>query len=454
VEESALPAREAVPPRLGLTFLLIGLALPHATAAEGPTDHPAVPLRHPPLVTPAETAGTGLAPEVTVRVHLDTRGRVDSVRILKVRPASEYDALLETVVVETLSRWRYAPEIRDGKPVGTELEWTIQFQPLEERDEDEPTVSYSPGQQSQDERQDLWKKILGLSRKRRIEMLERIAGLAKKQLNPKTQKRFASPRFVVYTDSRQENLAQVVAGNLEATYGIVHDLLHPTIAPQAESYKVIAFMYSSKSSFEKLKRGVPAVEWAVGFYNPAGMIAFHQEMPTSESLVSTMLHEATHAFVDRHVSRRGNVLPRWLGEGFAEYIGNSAIRKGELIPGRTQKSQIYHTPAGMFMGRSEEAFSVDQVRTAMRKGKALTIEKIVSADPRTFYGSESQMYYTMSWLLVHYLRHGERSWEEKEFPTFFLYVAEGYPVRESFEAVYGRTPSSLEGSFRTYVKRF
>ena len=54
-------------------------------------------------------------------------------------------------------------------------------------------------------------------------------------------------------------------------------------------------------------------------------------MSTSEALLGTMMHEATHAFVDRHMTEPGRYLPRWLGEGFAEYVGYSEVRKGRLI---------------------------------------------------------------------------------------------------------------------------
>jgi hypothetical protein len=35
-----------------------------------------------------------------------------------------------------------------------------------------------------------------------------------------------------------------------------------------------------------------------------------------------------------------------------------------------------------------------------------------------------------------------------------LYVAEGYPVVQVLEAVYGSTPSELDPAFRDYVKKF
>ena len=79
---------------------------------------------------------------------------------------------------------------------------------------------------------------------------------------------------------------------------------------------------------------------------------------------------------------------------------------------------------------------------------------MVEATTDTFYGDKRRMFYSMSWLLVHYLRHGQPGWAESEFPTMMLYVAEGYPVSQVFGAVYGTTPTEMDPVYRDYVKQF
>ena len=66
----------------------------------------------------------------------------------------------------------------------------------------------------------------------------------------------------------------------------------------------------------------------------------------------------------------------------------------------------------------------------------------------------SEKSYAQAWALVHFLRHGDPAWAEREFPRFMLYVAEGYPVQQSLTEVYGFTPTTVEDRFRDYVKQF
>jgi hypothetical protein len=406
-------------------LVLFFVALQPALAGSG--NRAAVPIRAPQVETPIETAGSGLAPEVQ-------------------------DELFRQVTQETLSEWRYAPAIEEGRPIEAVLEWTIQFPSRDAPREGFHATHFedSPGQA----KEGFWDHVLRMKDEMRVKLLDESGTRAKRHLDAEHRRERGSRRFSVFTDHADPEIATKLAGNFEATYNVVEELLAPVVEPLPERYKVLAFVYKSRSAYMALSREVTNVDWAAGFYSPAGMVAIHLEMPTNEALLNVMLHEATHAYLDRHVARRGIRFPRWLGEGFADYVGNSTIKKGMLIPGRTTRSQIYQTSYGSLMGPSGPALTVDEVKKAVRRNEALSVPEMMNATLETFYGDKRRMYYSMSWLLVHYLRHGQPSWAESEFPTFMLYVAEGYPPAQVLEAVYGSTPSELNPAFREYVKNF
>ncbi len=437
-------------------LVLVAAVLCAGTAVAEEGDRVPVLLRKSVLLTPIETAGTGLAPEVKVRVKLDDRGRVVEVETLGVTPSSEYDQLFLERTREEISYWRYAPAIRGGQAAAATLEWTVQFRARSLEDGGGEThrlwiplpVSSSGGAEARRA------QILALPLEQRKQLLSHQSRLAEKFVNREHRKRFDSPRFVVVSDTKDPKTAEITAGNLEAVFNIVQGLFGSQIEPQPEPLKIVVYMFTSQRSFDALKAELGWYEWSSGYYSPAGLFAFHLEQSSMDSLLGLMMHEATHAFVDRHLVQPGSYLPRWLGEGFAEYLGNSEIRKGRLIPGRTAKRKFVLVPGfGAVRRAPESRLSLEDVKRKIRRGDGLRVEQLMTADSGTFYGEKRELYYPSSWLLVHFLRHGEADWAEQEFSSFLLYVAEGYPAAAALETVYGVTPAELEDRFQQYVQK-
>lgn len=249
-------------------------------------------------------------------------------------------------------------------------------------------------------------------------------------------------------------MAARLAGNLEATFNVLDGLLGDALGAHPVTHRVVAVMYGNKRKYDDLVSRVQGFEWSSGFYSPVGMLAFHMEMPSNEALLSMMLHETTHAYLDRYIARPCVQLPRWLNEGYAEYVGNSHIKKGELVPGKLRRTELYRVAGGAVFGSSGDRLSVDEVKKALRNGKAPTLTEIVSADREKFYSDEVRnLSCPMSWLLVHFLHHGGKDWARTRFPSLMLYVAEGYPASEVLTRFYG-DGATLENEFREYVLNF
>lgn len=422
---------------------LLALALVLAQMGQAGDRRP-VALRNPPLVSPVEAAGTGIAPEVTVKVEVDPRGRVSKVEILKIQPSTALDPAFRERAVRTLSDWRFAPAIEGGTAVPATLQWTILFRPVGE--EEREFWGFFSDEDAEAQR----RRVRGLPIEQQEKYLAELARKADPLVDPQRRQVAETPFFRVVTDSGDPKLTQAVAQNLEAVYATLAHWFGDRIVPAPARGRVLVYLWEKKATYDQFASDI--AEGSAGVYSPPGLIAFHREVATNAELLGVLIHETVHAFMDRHMDRPGVEPPRWLGEGLAEYVGNSSVEKGHLVPGKTPRVMPV-LEWGTFV-KTRQALSFTEVKNAIRKGSAIPLSTLVSAGPQEFYGERVRLYYPQAWLFVHFLRHGRPEWQDGAFPSFLLYIAEGFEPEAAFRAAYACKPSDLEGAFRDYVKDF
>ena len=427
-------------------------------AAHGTEERPAVVLHNPLPAYPIEAAGSDIVPEATLRVEVDAVGRVAAVEVLRLAPSSEFDDAFERSLKETLSQWRFAPRLEQGQPVPTELQWTTEFLP--DVDSSDPLLIGG----------DYWDLILGgqarhgssllaLPHDQRVKLLTSGVEAGLQAFGGETPSERSTDWFVVRTNAGAE-VADSVSNNLEAVYGVLYGLFGESIPLQSERLKVQVFVFRDQGSLGRLQMAARFYESSPpGFYSHLGLIGMHLQLSSSDEAMALLLHEGTHAFVDRHIVRPGVELPYWLAEGLAEYIANSTIKRRQLVPGkvsRARRAEVRMVQGGLRIARWDPRtqLTLAQIKRAARKGEALSLEKMLASDLSDFVGEQLGLYYGMSWMLVHYLRHGRESWADDEFPRLLLYMGEGYPATAAFETVYDTEIAALEENFRRYIADF
>lgn len=435
-----------------LTLLAVSALLPVSAPA---ADRAPVLLRKTPLLPPVEAVGTETMPEVKVRVEVDRRGAVSAVEVLGIDPSTELDAAFERTTRAELLTWRYAPAVEEGEPVASTLEWTVQFRPSEvgsERDE----LGDLARLDSLDERLRRREVARNLPLGRQRQMLLDYARIAEKYLDSGRRQEAESPRFVVVTDVEAEGLASAVASNLEVSMNVLGGLLETGVEPYPSDLRTVVYLFARRQALSQMRRELFQLSFDQAAYLPPGFLTADVEFLPEEELLAMLIHEASHAYSDHYLRATDVVMPTWLEEGLAQYLANSEIKKGRILPGETTKRRyvINHFTGGPLLSTTRAGWDVDQVRQSLRADQALSVSDLVGADRLTFYAEDSPLYYASSWLLVHFLRHGEEGWDEDEFPRLMLYLAEGYSGGPAIEAIYGRTLEDLDEDFRRYVKRF
>lgn len=445
-----------------LAVFLAAAALAGPAAGPTPTvrDHGPIPLYQPRAITPPEVEGADVEPLVRAKLEIDARGKVTHVDVTAIEPSSPLDDLFRKTAIDELSAWRFAPAEKSGQAVPSETGVAIQFYTagsdyVQPRNPATLLWFSATGAGFESARWSYREKILALSVAARRKVADGIAARAEKLLHPATRVSAQNDWFEVVTDFGGQKQADALLHDCMATYQALYDMLGKDIPPRPRLERLRVYVFGSQSQYQAFAGAVAPFERSAGVYCPAGVLAFHVQMPTMAFLISALLHETTHAFVDRHLVRRGVYLPRWLDEGLAEYVGESDIDKGRIVLGaHAHRRQIIMTLYGTAYWQTPSRFRSEVAQHAQREKKALTLQEILSAGPETFYGKDVDLYYAQGWLAVHFLRHGRPEWAEHQFPEFLLYVAEGYPAEHAFRTVYGAGPDAFEAEYQRYVKKF
>lgn len=440
-----------------LALALVAVVGVGSVQAQEPERRGPVLLFAPEIARPLLAAGSESQAEVSLELAIDERGRVVSARALGAPPASDLDRAFAAAAERGVREWRFAPATRGERAIASQLRLAIQFK---------------PGTTTTGELRSGWgnlsrslflplaeveraRELRRLTATERAAILERYVTAARKRLAPDHTRRIESPRFVVISDAREPDTAERVAGNLEATFNVLHGLFDGQIEPLREPYKLICVLFRERAAFYSFLVAVAeADERFAGVYLPPGLLAFHQEAP-GEELLSIMLHEAVHAFSNSHLQTPGSPAAPWLEEGLAEYIANSEVKGGALVVGRTLKRRlVLHHAYGLLRGKTRAALTLDELRGVVARGEAPGPAAIVHATREQFSGEEAGQWYGLSWLFFHFLAHGEEGWAQRRLPRLLLYLLEGFPVDAALEQVYGQPAAALDPLFRAYVKRF
>jgi len=413
------------------------------------------------LLSPPELAGTGIAPEVEIRVEVDAHGTVTQVDVPRIAPPSRFDSLLRFHVVRNVRGWRFGPaRDEEGNAVAATLAWRMKFQSREaggagerfrlERNRFDPQldVLVSAGA--------LPMAAEPPSLAEQVRVLNRTIEAAEQYIDPEHRRRRDTDRFVLVTDAEDETTVDVLAANMEAVLRTFRGLFDPHIEPLPPRFKIVVYLYRREAQLNQLQLDLSGRSVGAGFYHSPGLLALHQEVPSSDRLLHTMLHEAFHAFSDTYLTGPGSNLPRWAEEGLAEYFGNSKIERGRLVPGKMDRGRyaIVHGGRRPMRLRSSAQWNLDEARSALKSGQAPSIGQLLEATEDTFYGERIRHYYGFSWLFVHFLQHGREEWETGQtFARMLLYLSEGYASQDALAALFGTTPEELQPEFDRYVRR-
>lgn len=239
----------------------------------------------------------------------------------------------------------------------------------------------------------------------------------------------SSDHFVIYADDKERDILRF-AENLERYHSAMTLLTGRKVEKPSPSNRVMIYVVGSERAIRKLAGGKSRN--IAGFYIPrAGASrAFVQDIrnrkgyPHFSTIV--LLHEYAHHFL---ISSSRLAVPRWLGEGQAEYFSATTFKPdgGMLIGGVAQHraGELLYAPPLPLRALLDPEFYAERGNPG-RDG---------------FYGN--------SWLLYHYLTFSQE--RSGQLDQYLRHLVDGMSSVEAGEAAFGDL-DNLEGELRAYLR--
>ena len=171
-----------------------------------------------------------------------------------------------------------------------------------------------------------------------------------------------------------------------------------------------------------------------GYFKPSpdvNYIALDADL-RGEYPFDTIFHEYVHFLVNNNLEN----VPVWFNEGLAEYYSTFTVAKDN------QKVAI-----GM---------PISNHVLYLRQEKLIPLETLFAVDRRSPLYNESDkrgVFYAESWVLLHYLMHGNDGQHRPQLWQFLDNVVAGVPVATAFQQVFQTDFKTLEKALKSYVQR-
>jgi hypothetical protein len=172
-------------------------------------------------------------------------------------------------------------------------------------------------------------------------------------------------------------------------------------------------------------------------------------------LADVLVHEAAHQLVAQQLfgPAEATVAP-WLNEGLASYFGFTfRAPDARFQPGVIGGKSVSLFPDGKHGQAGMGWERLQAFRKGWKKGERWPLGDLIAMEDRgLFYSENVTEHYAASWLLVHYLLHGEEGGHRDGFPRFLKHEAAGEGGAEGLYEDLGIGREDLERRYSDYVR--
>ncbi len=267
-----------------------------------------------------------------------------------------------------------------------------------------------------------------------ITLLAGIAGWSKPAPadKPETWIEVQTPHFIVASNDG-ENTARRFADQFEQIRFLYSKALNPGLHLDP-GYPILIFAVKNEKSLSQL---IPEYWAEKGHTHPAGLFVPGQEKNyialridvEGEYPYLPIYHEYVHLIVNLNYQH----FPLWLNEGFADFLGCATLTaKGGKL-GQPSSSELY----------------------ALQQSKLLPLDLLFKVDHQSPYYNEANktnIFYSESWALVHYLILDPARQKEQSLSRYISFVENGADPVEAANRAFGDL-AQMQKALQSYITK-
>jgi hypothetical protein len=197
-----------------------------------------------------------------------------------------------------------------------------------------------------------------------------------------------------------------------------------------------------------------------GHYGPLfNAITLHTDSGCPEDLANSLVHEAAHQLCDQRLFVSEEAAPRpWLSEGLASYFGftlqdsSGSFREGEIGGKRSKLLRDTRSSRGCSDIKGALRAGKQALKDARGEGES-PVRLLISAESAgDFYGPRVRSNYALSWILVHFLLHGDSGAHREPFVAYLELASRGPATGERLLELLGMSSTELDAALEKHLK--
>lgn len=288
-------------------------------------------------------------------------------------------------------------------------------------------------------------------------LAEAFIARAEELIRDKNYRSFTADRIRAQTDDPRVD-PKAVVGLLEGFNDYFADFWRDTLELQPQVSLSRVFLFYSFYKYNQLLAG----DWRLSDVRPKGhylegvqAITLHTDSAAASDLADVLIHENTHLLFGERLFTEGYPIPAWVNEGLASYFGYTYMDEaGRFHPGEIGGKKVSLMRNAQAVAGGEGKQRLNSLKKSMKKktGAPELVDVTRIDDPGRFY-SQPEWSYSASWILVHYLLHGDDGAHRRAFARYLVRTSQGDGGPQTLLHELRMSAGELETAATAHLKR-